>query len=249
MFFILSKLFSIFIDPATWLILVVLLAAFLKKGKWKKRATIFAIALFIFFTNGAILNFIINAWQPGPATLTKKYSAGIVLGGFTIFDAKGKGYLSGTSDRFIATATLYHSGHINKIIVSGGDPSIKQDKPKEADFAKYMFIQDGVKAEDVFAESNSRNTFENAMYSKRILDSLHLPPPYVLVTSALHMPRAAGTFKKAGIDVDIYPSAYQTVETPFSFADLIPSADTLVQWRSFIKEVVGYWAYKITGKL
>jgi len=209
-----------------------------------------AIALFIFFTNGVIYSLVINAWQPAPVKLTKKYSAGIVLGGFTIFDAKGKGYLSGTSDRFIATATLYHSGYINKILVSGGDPSINQDNPKEADFAKYMFVQNGVKEADVFAESDSRNTFENAMFSKRILDSLHLPPPYVLITSAFHMPRAAGTFKKAGLDVDIYPCAYQTVKSRLSFGDyVVPSIDCLVQWRTFIREFVGYWIYKITGKL
>ncbi|MBV4359628.1 YdcF family protein [Pinibacter aurantiacus] len=250
MFFILSKLLTVFIDPTAWLILVVILAAFLKKGKWKKRATIFAIVLFIFFTNDVIYSLVINAWQPSPVTLTKKYSTGILLGGFTVFDAKGKGYLSATSDRFVATSTLYHLGIINKIIVSGGDGSINQENPKEADFAKYMFEQNGVKEADVFAESRSRNTFENAMFSKRMLDSLHLQPPYVLVTSASHMPRAAGVFKKAGLDIDIYPCAYQTVKSRFSFGDyVVPSIDNLVQWRIFIREFVGYWIYKITGKL
>jgi uncharacterized SAM-binding protein YcdF (DUF218 family) len=250
MFFFLSKLLSVFIDPTAWLVLIVIVAAFLKKGKWKKRATILSIALFVFFTNGVILSLIVNAWQPSPVTLTKKYSAAIVLGGFTIFDAKGKGYLSGTSDRFIATSTLYHLGLINKIIVSGGDGSINQENPKEADFAKYMFIQNGVKEEDVFAESQSRNTFENATFSKRILDSLHLQPPFVLVTSALHMPRAAGVFKKAGLDVVTYPSAYQIVKSRNSIGDyIVPSIDTLVQWRGFLREFIGYWIYKITGKL
>lgn len=250
MFFIFSKLLSVFIDPTAWLIVVVILAAFLKRGKWKKRATIFAIVLFVLFTNNVIYSLVINAWQPAPVTLTKKYSAGIILGGFTIFDAKGKGYMSETSDRFVATSNLYHSGIIDKIIASGGDGSINQDNPKEADFARYMFIQNGVKEADVFAESRSRNTFENAMFSKHLLDSLHLQPPYVLVTSAFHMPRAAGVFRKAGVDVDIFPCAYQTVKSSFSFGDyIVPSVDNLVHWRTFIREFVGYWIYKITGKL
>jgi len=249
MFFTLSKIFVVFIDPAAWLIIIVILAAFFKKGKWKKRATILAVALFIFFTNGVILNLIINAWQPSPKTLSKKYSAGVILGGFTAFDKKGIGHFNGASDRLITAVTLYHLGHIGKIIVAGGDGTIDQDKPKEADFAKNVLIQNGVKEADVFAESYSRNTFENAMFSKRILDSLHLQPPYVLVTSALHMPRAASVFKKAGLDVDIYPCAYETLNVKFSFFDyVVPSIDTLIQWRSFIKEIVGYWIYKITGK-
>lgn len=250
MFFIVSKLLAVFIDPTAWLILIVVLAAFLKNSKWKKRATILAIALFIFFTNRVILNLIVNAWQPAPVKLSKKYSAGVVLGGFTAFDVKGIGHLNSASDRFITTATLYHLGYINKIVVAGGDGTINQDKPKEAVFARDMFIQNGIKETEVFAESKSRNTFENAIFAKQILDSLHLQPPYVLITSALHMPRAAGVFKKAGLDVDIYPCAYETLNIRFTFFDyFVPNIDMLIQWRSFVRELVGYWIYKISGKL
>ncbi len=250
MFFVVAKLFSFFIDPAIWLIIIVVIAAFLKPGKWRKGVSIAAFVMFLFFTNKVVLNTIVNAWQPKPVILSGTYSASIVLGGFSSFDKEGKGYLNASSDRFITTANLYHKGIVKKIIVSGGDGTIEQDKPKEAEFARDKFIENGIPAEDVFSEVGSRDTYENAIYSKRILDSLQLKPPYVLVTSALHMRRAEAVFKKVGMDVVISPCAYETLDVKFYWKDyIIPDIDTLFQWRRFLKEAVGLWMYKLAGRV
>lgn len=237
------------IDPSFWLVVIVIITAFLKKGYWKKRATILAVVLFIFFSNKVILNKFINAWQPSPVMLNKPYNAGVVLGGFSSFDKTGNGFLNSSSDRFISTANLYHQNLIKKIIVSGGDGSIEQDRPKEAVFATQKFIENGIAANDIFSETRSRNTFENAVFSKRILDSLQVPPPYVLITSALHMRRAKAVFDKAGVDVVGFPCDYQTLNVKFYFWDYIfPNIETLFKWRLFLKEVAGFEVYKLTGK-
>ncbi len=121
-------------------------------------------------------------------------------------------YYGEAADRFIQTAQLYKTGHIGKIIIAAGSGSMLQDKPfREADFAQEQLTNLCIAPGDVFADRNSRNTIENAMNAKKIIDSLQLKPPYLLITSAIHMPRALRTFKKAGLEVKPFPAAFGVV--------------------------------------
>ncbi|MFZ8477648.1 YdcF family protein, partial [Staphylococcus aureus] len=85
---------------------------------------------------------------------------------------------------------LYHEGKIEKILVTGGNGNLFLNEPDESSFLEKEFIRNGVKKEDIILEKKSRNTYENAIFSKKILDSLKLKPPYILITSASHMPRS-----------------------------------------------------------
>ena len=64
-----------------------------------------------------------------------------------------------------------------------------------------MGIPDSV----IFVEDRSNDTFDNAVYAKQILDSLQLSPPYLLITSAHHIPRASLIFKNAGVITAPFP--------------------------------------------
>jgi uncharacterized SAM-binding protein YcdF (DUF218 family) len=133
--------------------------------------------------------------------------------------------------------------------VSGGTGSLRQDEPPESVFLRTQFLDNGVQDSDIIIESRSRNTYENAVYSKKITDSLHLQPPFVLVTSALHMKRSVNVFQKAGFSCVPFPGDYKVTTQKFSLDDtIIPDPTLLKYWGDFLKEMIGLYVYKLTGK-
>lgn len=251
MFFILSKILIFFLMPFYWIILLLIWIWLSKNALVRKRLKMIIFIILIVFTNPFLYRSMVMLWQPPPTQLPKSqtYEAGIVLGGLSGYDKYEQGYFGDNADRFIQTANLYHQGIIKKIIVSGGTGSLTQNEPAESFFLRKEFIANGVKDTDIIIESRSRNTFENAIYSKQITDSLNLHPPFLLVTSALHMKRSASVFKKAGLNCTPFPCDYKVI--PLSFAPdntFLPNIKVLNEWSFFLKEVVGLVVYQLTGK-
>ena len=252
--FIISKLFTVLLSPLLWIVVIFLWAWFTKKERRKRNCFMAGIIMLLFFSNPFIINKLTIAYQAKKyaAASNEVYSAGILLGGFAgMNDADKEVYYGEAADRFIQTAQLYKTGHINKIIVAAGSGSIFQNKPfREADFAKEQLVNLCIPTADVFADRDSKNTAENAANAKRIIDSLQLQPPYLLITSAMHMPRALRTFQKAGLEVKPFPAAFAV--KPNSGFDpeyyLIPSALAFSNWNVYLKEIVGTIVYKISGK-
>jgi len=207
----------------------------------------------VFFTNPLIIRKLVMAYETKPVTLAagERYSAGIVLGGFvSYYMADDRGYFNSSSDRFIETALLYKTGHIGKIIIPAGNGYIVQHGFREADFIRQRFIELGVPASDIYTDAESRNTLENATNTKKILDSIRLAPPYLLISSAMHLPRAERVFGKLAVPVRLYPCDFQSkgVGNNFFEDDLLPSSTALRLWDNLIKEWAGTVIYKITGK-
>jgi uncharacterized SAM-binding protein YcdF (DUF218 family) len=251
MFFILSKILLFLLSPAFWIGFFLVWSFFTKKERRKKIFRITSLVLFVVFTNPFFFNTCLRAWQPGPVDLPKgkQYSAAILLGGITMNDRSERSYFGPDADRFIQTTKLYHSGIVRYIAISGGSGSLVQKGPLEADQLKKELLVQDIPDSVIIIENRSRNTYENAVFTKRILDSLKLPPPYVLVTSSIHVPRARSAFKKAGVDVIVYPSAYKQVDSRQSWDDyIVPSPGLLTGWSFFLKEVVGLAVYRWTGK-
>jgi len=241
-----SAVLSGVLSPFNWLIVLLLVACMVKKRSLKKTALILALFVFIVFGNAALLNWYAKTWQPKPVVLSPsaEYSCGIVPGGFASPDADANGYFNATADRFIQAVKLYKTGHIKHILISGGNGKENEKSFREAAWVRGELVSVGIPDSVIFTEDKSNNTKENAIYSKQILDSLHLTPPYLLITSAFHMPRAALVFKKAGVDVVPFPCNYNIGRGSFSAWDLIPTPSTLLGWDSFLKETVGYWWYR-----
>ena len=244
-----SAVLSGVLSPFNWLIVLLLVACMVKKRSLKKTALILALFVFIVFGNAALLNWYAKTWQPKPVVLSPsaEYSCGIVPGGFASPDADANGYFNATADRFIQAVKLYKTGHIKHILISGGNGKENEKSFREAAWVRGELVSVGIPDSVIFTEDKANNTKENAIYSKQILDSLRLTPPYLLITSAFHMPRAALVFKKAGVDVVSFPCNYNIGRGSFSAWDLIPTPSTLLGWDSFLKETVGYWWYK-SGK-
>ena len=251
MFFVLSKMLLFLLNPVFWVVLLFVWSYLTKVQTRKRRLRIAALIMLIIFTNPLLFHQALRAWQTERTELRpgQRYSAAIVLGGMSMFDRKRNGYFGDDADRFIQTTRLYHSGVIKKIVVSGGTAAIFIPGVPESDFLYKELLAQGVPDSNIIVENRSRNTFENAQYSKMKLDSLKLPPPYILVTSAMHMPRAKAVFNKAGLHVHGHPAAFKAVSKKWFIDDmLLPSVTVLGSWGRFLKEVAGLLVYRMTGK-
>jgi uncharacterized SAM-binding protein YcdF (DUF218 family) len=249
MFFILSKIFTSLIFPLSWVMIILLWRALARSEKRKKDLLITAITIFLIFSNIWIISAFAKIWDIAPVQLSgKKYSCGILLGGFTSYDDKDNGYFNTASDRFIQAVKLYQQGIIEHILISGGNGNLVASKFRESEWAKGQLLALGIPTTAILVENNSRSTLENAEFSKKVLDSASLQPPYVLVTSAFHMRRAAWIFIKEGMDIVPFPSNYLVNGNDFSLVDIIPQIHAMDLWSYYIKEIIGYYVYKLEFK-
>ena len=106
-----------------------------------------------------------------------------------------------------------------------------------------MGIPDSV----ILYEDRSSNTAENAINSKKLLETTGLAPPYLLISSARHIPRAGLLFKNAGLKTVAFPCGYSAGREKYRFWGIIPRFDVLFEWESFLKETVTCFIYKIKG--
>jgi len=242
MFFYFSKILEFFIYPFSWIILLVVLAIFVKKPGLKKKLFIAAAAVLFLFSNTFLLNQFTKRWDIEPATLTKTdtYNCAIVLGGFSSELATGAGFFNGSADRFIQALKLFQNGKVKHILVTGGNGSLFPDSFREGDWVKTQLLEFNVPDSCIMIEDQSRNTIENAAFSKQKLDSAHIKGPYVLITSAFHMRRSLQIFRKTKIEVTPFPCNYLAGDGYGGIGDFVPDPGALATWNIYIKEVIGY---------
>ncbi|MCX6194070.1 MAG: YdcF family protein, partial [Cytophagales bacterium] len=155
-----------------------------------------------------------------------------------------------TADRFIQPLLLYKKGLVKKLLITGGNGNIKGlkiDDTQESKKVKEVLIAMGVHEKDIYLEENARNTHENAVYTKKMLHP-YLKERMVLVTSAMHMPRAKACYLKEGFLVDDYPADIKKKDTPTGILDqIIPQERNLNKFAELMREIAGYVIYKIVG--
>jgi uncharacterized SAM-binding protein YcdF (DUF218 family) len=154
----------------------------------------------------------------------------------------GRVALGGPAERLTDAAVLAHRYPSARLVVTGCNSALFREEPCEADWAKRFLVEIGVPADRILTERRSRDTFENAAYTQELLK----PGPearWLVVTSAFHMPRAVGIFRKLGIDVAPWPVAY--LADQFTLGDVsggFGRADTAV------REWTGLVAYRLAGR-
>jgi uncharacterized SAM-binding protein YcdF (DUF218 family) len=185
----------------------------------------------------------------GPFRASGPYDAIVVLGGALDPVSSRPGRIEGNDsfERLVGAAELYRSGVAPLVVASGGTGSLtwpdKKEAPVMAEFLNLM----GVPYSVIREESESRNTRENALFSKKLLAKAGVKR-FVLVTSAWHMRRSAAIFKKAGLDFSGYStdSLAGPLELP---SDCIPSARALSRSTRLLREMAGFVAYRLAGYL
>lgn len=241
MYFIFSKILYFLITPFFWICFLLILGLLIKKRpRLRKRLLLSSVVVFFVFSNPFLLRCFARFWNYPQTIITGKYSCAILLGGFASEKGNGNGYFNPSCDRFIEAAELKTTGKISHILISGGNASLNPDSFREADWVKNEFINLNIPDSSILIERNSRNTLENAQFSKNILATKHLKPPYVLITGCYHMRRAMYIFKKAGLDVVPYSAEHFSAFRRFSFDEFIPSPVILAEWNTYTKELIGY---------
>jgi uncharacterized SAM-binding protein YcdF (DUF218 family) len=242
MYFILSKILLFIILPVYWILALLIIGLIIKNPKRKKRLLVVGVALLYLFSTPFFLKAFQSVWdyKPYPVNDTTKYSCAIVLGGFSSGGGADGGHFNGAGDRFIQGAKLMTTRQASHILISGGNGALVPGEFREATWVKTQLLKFNIPDSTILIESKSKNTIENAAFSKVLLQQKHLPPPYLLVTSAFHMRRAIMIFKKAGMPVVPYACDYSYGKIEFSLGDLLPEAYTLAKWEVYIKELVGY---------
>jgi uncharacterized SAM-binding protein YcdF (DUF218 family) len=244
-----STLSSFLLSPFNWIFILIVASFFVRRPSLKKICRALALCIFLLFSNGALLNWYAKTWQPLPVTLKtgNSYSCGIVPGGFASPDNSVGGHFNATADRFIQVVKLYKLGSISHILISGGN-----GKEDEKDFHEGAWVKGelkvmGIPDSVIYAEDRSNNTFDNAVFAKKILDSMQLKPPYLLITSAHHLPRASLLFRNAGIYTVPYPCNYIAGTGDFTISSFLPNPETLLAWNTYLKETAAYLWYYFRG--
>lgn len=251
MFFTFSKILAFIITPLVWIIALLLIVFFTKDEKRKRRSLALALILLLFFSNNFIFDECVRHWEI-PATEyknVKTYEYGIVLGGMSAYDpGMGRAQFYRGVDRLIQTVELYRKGYIKKIIFTGGSGSILHPDMKEGNYINRYLLYMGIPKEDFLIESESQNTRENATLTKKLLEEKKISGNFLLITSAFHMRRGLGCFRKVGLSVDPYSTDRFAGPRKYEFDHLfIPNVSAMEDWNTLIHEMVGYLTYKISG--
>lgn len=254
MFFALSKLLLFLLKPLTWTAACLIAGLLVRNPLRKKRLLLGALALLMVFGNAALFNEVMLRWEGYARPLDQPGQPGtaIVLGGYASWDpVRERGQLTEAGDRLFGAVRLYHSGHVRKVLITGGAGDLFQKQRSEATYVRQMLQEAGVPDSAIVTESASRNTHENALFTRQLCDSLKIGGPFCLLTSAAHMPRSLGCFRKAGMEVIPYPQHFiSKAGRGYNFQDyVLPSAGILFQWEALLKEWMGMLAYKATGKI
>lgn len=155
--------------------------------------------------------------------------------------------LTDASDRVLHAARLYRAGKAPMVIATGGAIKWLGSKTPEAHSISRLLQEWGVPASAVIMEPGSLNTYQNAVNTKRLLDGRGLKT-VLLVTSAMHMPRALATFRAAGINVIPSPTDYGAADREeFTILDFLPDAEALADTTRAIKEYLGLVVYRWRG--
>jgi uncharacterized SAM-binding protein YcdF (DUF218 family) len=256
MFFTLSKIIGLFALPSNLLIaigivgLILLCTRFTRLGSWLVVTSLVLIAIAGLSPLGNDLMIPLEQrfppWDPsgGPP------GGIVVLGGAIspeVSAFRDAVALNEAAERITAAAELARRYPNARIVYSGGSNALLSDGAVEAPFAVRELEALGVAHDRITAEEQSRNTIENAVYSRLVAQ----PKPgerWLLVTSAFHMPRAIAAFRAAGFAVEAYPVDWRT-RGPRDAGRFFGSlSEGLTRTDTALHEWAGLLIYRLTGK-
>ena len=257
MFFIASKILSFLLKPLFWVTIFLILLIVPRFANRRKRFVLIALGVLYVTGNSVLMNELALMWEPLPYQLNGKYDMPkakvcVILGGYSGFDhERNRMGFSDASERFFTPLKGLLNQSVDTVILTGGSASVISKKYYESVYAKNLMKEFGIKENRIFIDAKSRNTFENAVETQRILDSLHVTDSVVLITSAFHMNRAAACFSKAGVKFIPFPVHYIGNATrDYNLeAYLIPSAGAINDFQTLFREWIGMISYKLTGKI
>jgi uncharacterized SAM-binding protein YcdF (DUF218 family) len=257
LFFILSKTLGALLLPTNFLIAIGVLGAILMVTRFAAlgRKLVIASVLLLVLCGlsplGTLLLYPLEQRFP-PWDAARGAPDGIIVLGASIeadlSAAHGTPVVRSAPDRVIAAAALAHRYSNARIVFSGGSANLISNDAREADFAGALFEGLGIDKSRLIMERRSRNTLENAEFSKALVEP-KAGERWLLVTSAFHMPRSVGLFRKAGFAVEPYPVDWRVGGRGDLFAFTNVALDGLGRTDTALHEWMGLIAYRATGKI
>ena len=253
MFFFLSKIFSFLTHPFSWIVIGLLIAWITKRPRLARYSFRGSVICLLVFSNTVIFCEFVRMWEPEGTKIEDvgHYDCAVVLGGMAEWDnSHDRLSIRRGGDRIWQAINLYHLGKVDKILISGQNGFIGSDELDEANQFKEILLQNGIPDEDVLVEDKSKNTHENAVETKKVIDVHPEIQTILLVTSALHMPRSQACFEKEGFEnFDCFTTDHFTGETRgYNIGQIIlPNVSNFVSWQSLIHEWIGYVSYWFAG--
>jgi uncharacterized SAM-binding protein YcdF (DUF218 family) len=257
MFFVLAKILGFFALPSNVLLafglfgLVLQATRFARMGRALVMASLALLAVFGWTPLGNVLMLPLEqrfpAWQQGNG---RAPDGVVVLGGMfdtLVSQARGDMALTDAAERVTVVAELARRYPNARIVFSGGSGRLLLQGALESELAAQMFASLAIPASRIELDERARDTLENAVFSKAIA----APKPgerWLVVTSAYHMPRSIGAFRRAGFAVEAYPVDWRTrgvvdIVRPFdALADGLKRSDTAV------REWIGLFTYWLSGR-
>ena len=190
---------------------------------------------------------------PPPAVLPSKVDGILVLGGVVdeyVIGKRGipKSLAAAGSPKLDAFLELAKRYPLARHVFTGGSITLIHGRDTEADVVRRIFARLGVDTTRIVWEDRSRNTWENATFSYAMLK----PEPgqtWLLITAARHMPRAVGTFRKAGwTGIVPFPVDFATDYELGEFEPLFRLGANLTDLSEAVREYVGLTAYYLLGR-
>jgi uncharacterized SAM-binding protein YcdF (DUF218 family) len=252
--YVLSKLLWLPLRPGTFALLLALagLALVWRGRRWGRWPILAGLGFYL-----VLMLLPLHAWVqrpledrfPRPATAPARVDGIIVLGGAVeqiLTEARGIPALNGAAERMTEAVVLMRRYPMARLVFTGGQGSLVRGGLTEADVARALWADMGVPPERMAFEDAARNTHENAV----LTHALAQPRPgetWLLITSASHMPRSVGVFRRAGWTVVPWPVNYRTGAASITWLDTsFPERLREFEWGS--REWVGLVAYWLMGR-
>lgn len=255
LFFYLSKLIWLVISPDSLLLILIISCLILLYRNRQKQAKILlsivssAFIILALFPIGEWLLYPLESRFQNNPQLPDKVDGIIVLSGAEDAELShiwGQVELGAAAERDLSFLFLAKRYPKAKLVFTGGTGSLTKQEYKGADVAKTLFEQQGFDTQRILFERKSRNTFENVIYTKKIIKPVN-NEKWIVITTSWHMPRAVGIFCESSWPVIPYPVDHQTNKESLFRIDFDLS-NNLYILKMATKEWLGLFAYYLSGK-
>ena len=252
MFFWLSKVLWFIVNPFNVILILLALGWLLLFKRQKAGRKLIGIGLIMIFLFGLsfLPNFMMGLLENRihAGKIPKKIDGIIVLAGMVEMESSRGELIELTeqADRIVEGIILARKHPEARLIITGGSGNLRQgEKYREADYLEKLSISLGIDKDRLIVERDSKNTHEHAIAMSKMLSE---KGQWVLITSAFHMPRSLGCFKKEGINVIPYPVDYKTKpDNALSLTSFLPTLGNIGSFNVAFHEWTGLIAYRLTG--
>jgi uncharacterized SAM-binding protein YcdF (DUF218 family) len=251
MFFVLSKIFWLVAAPSHWLGLLAVVTALCLLLHWYRAAKLFAVAAVLLLLFAAVtavpLARALEDRYPRPSWPARVDGILVLGSGFdtALLRARGAPQANGGAYRLEAGFAAARHYPRARLVFSGGSGALGGAPFSEAETARVIFAELGQNPKQLTLESRSRNTYENLFFSRALVKPRQ-GEVWLLVTSAMHMPRAMAVARKLNWPMLPWPSDYITA--PRQGHDLLEFNGNLGLLDYAVHEWIGLAVYRMTGK-